>query len=71
MNENFFARIGTTAIVNQKAKEVIANGGTVTRDKSAGTVVANFGSDVIFKAIRKGHGQPWIVMYSPRYYPKN
>jgi hypothetical protein len=72
MNDtNLFGRIGTTQVVNEKAEEAIMAGATVKRDRDAGTVSATFGEEIVFKALRKGTaGQPWIVMYSPKYYSR-
>jgi hypothetical protein len=72
MNDtNLFGRIGTTAIVNEKVKEAVRVGAIVKRDTYAGTVEVTFNDEIMFKALRKGTpGQPWLVMYSSKYYPR-
>jgi hypothetical protein len=75
MNETpvgLYGRIGTATIVNEKAREAVSYGAQVKCDRTAGTVEATCRGEIIFKALRKGAaGQPWLVMYNPKFYPKN
>lgn len=74
MNETstgLYGRIGTATIVNNQAKQAVAYGAQVKRDRTAGTVEVTCRGEIIFKALRKGAaGQPWIILYNPKFYPK-
>ena len=71
MNKNLFGRIGTAKDVNEKAREAISYGAEVKQDNTAGTVECTCRGEILFKALRKGAaGQPWIVLYNPKFYPR-
>ena len=67
---NLFGRIGRWADVKARMKEAQANGATVTRDKDAATVIAEWNGETLFRALGKGDGV-WLVLYNPNFYPKN
>jgi hypothetical protein len=52
-----------TATVNGYCRMLRENDCVVDRDDEAGTVVAKDGDAVVFKAIQKGRGQPWIASF--------
>jgi hypothetical protein len=65
--QNTFGRLGDTKTVNAQAAAVRAAGGTVKRDRDAGTVIAKIGESIAFRALSKGGGI-WIVIYSREFY---
>ncbi len=66
-----YGRLGPASVVNEKAREALQAGALVKQDDLAGTVEATLQGETLFKAIRKGpKGQPWLVMYNPKFYPK-
>jgi hypothetical protein len=69
-----FGRLGTDADLNRALDLCRQARFTITRDPAAATVEVidqgNHGLTVL-KALRKGpHGSPWLVLYSPSYWPK-
>lgn len=58
--------LALTATVKRFTADLKTAGCTVDHDKIAGTVVATEpGGKVVYRALQKGNGQPWIVsMYN-------
>jgi len=50
-----------TSIVLAKVDDLKELGCTATVDREAGTVEVKDGDVVVYKALQKGKGQPWIV----------
>jgi hypothetical protein len=50
----------TTEQVESILRDAVRNGCYVEHDKSAGTAKAFHGGDLVFQAIQKGTGGPWI-----------
>ena len=53
-----------TPAVKEYIARLKAAGMTTTFDKDAGTAEGKDGDTVVFKAIQKGKGAPWIVRYT-------
>jgi len=52
-----------TKDVNRTCDELEEAGCVVERDDQAGTVTVKDDGTVVYRAIQKGFGQPWIVMF--------
>ncbi len=56
--------LATTATVKAALAGLEANGCEVQLDEDAGTATAKDGDTCVYRALRKGHGGPWIVRTS-------
>ncbi len=52
-----------TKAVKEYLKQLKTAGMEVKYDAKAGTAEVKDGDVVVFKALQKGNGQPWIVQY--------
>jgi hypothetical protein len=53
----------TTNRVESILRDAVAKGCYVEHDKSAGTAKAHRNGDVVFQALQKGKGGPWICRF--------
>jgi hypothetical protein len=53
----------TTDRVESILREAVSKGCYVEQDKSAGTAKAQRNGDVVFQAMQKGKGGPWICRF--------
>jgi hypothetical protein len=53
----------TTDRVESILRDAVSKGCYVEHDKSAGTVRAHHSGDVVFQALQKGNGGPWICRF--------
>ena len=65
-----YGRLGTKADLDARVNEARDAGLTVTIDKDAGFADCELEGETIFRAVEKGKGGAWIIMYNPSYYPK-
>ena len=67
--KNVFGRIGKLEVLNQQIREVRKMGGKIIRDRAAGTVRAEMGGEMAFRALDKGQGI-WLIIYNGEFYAK-
>jgi hypothetical protein len=53
----------TTDTVESILRDAVAKGCYVEHDKSAGTAKAHRDGDLVFQALQKGKGGPWICRF--------